>query len=168
MCPGILCRSQSGDTPAPNKQYNPLRCRPRNAVDKDLHPWNGAAPASWDHHVDTPICPVSAGGAGDSIEAVSLRNGQSCYYFSHGCTIHCDRCDGKTARFGSTCGNEKTAKATICDPKHRTLNRNATCGSAEDHYYYSPWRAPGSAPVFDACGMAGGSPSTGPRLAVDG
>ena len=34
----------------------------------------------------------------------------------------------------------------------------ATCGSAEDHYYYSPWRAPGSAPVFDACGMAGGSP----------
>ena len=127
-------------------------------MDKDLHPWNGAAPASWDHHVDTPICPVSAGGAGDSIEALSLRNGQSCYYFSHGCTIHCDRCDGKTARFGSTCGNEKTAKATICDPKHRTLNRNATCGSHEDHYYYSPWRAPGSAPVFDACGMAGGSP----------
>ena len=77
-------------------------------MDKDLHPWNGAAPASWDHHVDTPICPVSAGGAGDSIEALSLRNGQSCYYFSHGCTIHCDRCDGKTARFGSTCGNEKT------------------------------------------------------------
>lgn len=23
-------------------------------------------------------------------------------------------------------------------------------------YYYSPWRAPGSAPVFDSCGMAGG------------
>lgn len=24
-------------------------------------------------------------------------------------------------------------------------------------YYYSPWRAPGSAPVFDPCGMAGGT-----------
>ena len=23
-------------------------------------------------------------------------------------------------------------------------------------YYYSPWRAPGSAPVIDACGSAGG------------
>ena len=61
------------------------------------------------------------------------------------------RCDGKTARFGSTCGNEKTAKATICDPELRTLNRKAVCGSKDDRYYFSPWRAPGSAPVFDAC-----------------
>ena len=29
---------------------------------------------------------------------------------------------------------------------------------AGDYYYYNPWRAPGSAPVFDSCGMAGGSP----------
>ena len=56
-----------------------------------------------------------------------------------------------------TCGNDKTAKATICEPHLRTLNRKAACGSAEDRYYYSPWRAPGSAPVFDSCGMAGGS-----------
>jgi len=112
-------------------------------------------PAEWNHLVDSFICPVSSG---EGMEGLSLRNGQSCFYFSHGCTIHCDKCDGKTARFGSTCGNAKTAKATICDPLLRTLNRNATCGSAEDRYYYSPWRAPGSAPVFDACGMAGGSP----------
>ena len=129
---------------------------PRNAVDKDLAPWKYDAPASWDHHVDSYICPVAKGNG--TIDALSLRNGQSCFYFSHGCTIHCDRCDGKTARFGSTCGNEKTAKATICAAEHRTLNRKAACGSTDDRYYFSPWRAPGSAPVFDACGMAGGSP----------
>ena len=33
----------------------------------------------------------------------------------------------------------------------------AECGSDKDSYYYTPWRAPGSAPVFDACGMAGGA-----------
>ena len=63
---------------------------------------------------------------------LTLRNGQSCFYFSHGCTIHCDKCDGKTARFGSTCGNEKTAEATICAPALRTLNRKAECGSKDD------------------------------------
>ena len=30
------------------------------------------------------------------------------------------------------------------------------CGAADDWYYYSPWRRPGNAPVFDSCGMAGG------------
>ena len=35
-------------------------------------------------------------------------------------------------------------------------NAGAECGSAEDFFYYSPWRRPGSAPVIDACGSAGG------------
>ena len=32
----------------------------------------------------------------------------------------------------------------------------AECGAADDFFYYSPWRRPGSAPVIDACGSAGG------------
>eukprot|EP00746_Dinoflagellata_sp_MGD_P067438 gnl/MRDRNA2_/MRDRNA2_27840_c0_seq1.p1 gnl/MRDRNA2_/MRDRNA2_27840_c0~~gnl/MRDRNA2_/MRDRNA2_27840_c0_seq1.p1 ORF type:complete len:377 (+),score=54.29 gnl/MRDRNA2_/MRDRNA2_27840_c0_seq1:53-1183(+) len=128
---------------------------PRNAVDKDLAPWNSTMPKVWNHHVDSYVCPIASG---DGMDGLSVRNGQSCFWFSHGCTIQCDKCDGKTARFGSTCGNEKTAKATICDPNLRTLNRKAECGSKEDVYYFSPWRAPGGAPVFDSCGMAGGSP----------
>ena len=32
----------------------------------------------------------------------------------------------------------------------------AACGAADDYYYYSPWRAPGDAPVYDSCGLAGG------------
>ena len=41
------------------------------------------------------------------------------------------------------------------------MNTGAECGSDKDSYYYSPWRAPGSAPVFDSCGMAGGAPHWG-------
>ena len=44
---------------------------PRNAVDKDLAPWNGSMPTTWNHHVDSYICPTASGiGMG-----LSLRNG---------------------------------------------------------------------------------------------
>lgn len=46
------------------------------------------------------------------------------------------------------------------DPATRTMNRAAVAGSVNDTYRYNPWRAPGFAPVFDACGMAGGTLST--------
>eukprot|EP01043_Picozoa_sp_COSAG02_P071784 COSAG02_NODE_13261_length_1419_cov_1.103030_1_plen_221_part_00 len=47
-------------------------------------------------------------------------------------------------------GCAKEFKATNCDPLTRSVNRGAPCGGPEDYYYYSPWRAPGEAPVFDA------------------
>ena len=53
-------------------------------------------------------------------------------------------------------------KATINDPKYRTVNRNATAGSADDWTRFNPWRAPGNAPVFDPCGRAGGAASATP------
>ena len=40
---------------------------------------------------------------------------------------------------------DPTFAPTICDPRLRTMNTHAECGSAEDVYYYSPWRAPGEA-----------------------
>lgn len=49
-------------------------------------------------------------------------------------------------------------KATINNPAHRTVNRNATAGSDLDIYKHNPWRAPGYAPVVDPCGLAGGTP----------
>ena len=49
-----------------------------------------------------------------------------------------------------------SSKPTMCDPRLRTLNTQAACGSPEDFYFWSPWRAPGNAPVIDACGAAGG------------
>merc|ERR1711907_230847 len=53
------------------------------------------------------------------------------------------------------CGSGK--KATINDPQFRTVNREAVAGSEDDWTKFNPWRAPGSAPVFDACGRAGGA-----------
>ena len=70
----------------------------------------------------------------------------------------CWQCDGVTGRLphNGTCGNAGLVKPTICDPNLRTVNRAAECGTEADYYAYNPWRAPGTAPTFDACGMAGG------------
>ena len=86
--------------------------------------------------------------------------------FSNGCAIGCDTCDGTSrgplpfegngskwrgcskrdasGKWMSKCNlcPEAHAKATICDPKLRTINSDAPCGSSTDYYYYSPWRAP--------------------------
>ena len=52
----------------------------------------------------------------------------------------------------------KTPKhnATVCDRNLRTMNIDAPCRSAADVTQYAPWRYPGSAPVIDSCGTAGG------------
>jgi len=134
---------------------------PRNAVDHDIPPWSQGVP--------DPIpgvdawCPFAKG------SALSGSNGQACFWFSNGCSIGCPECDGKTrgpipnepqyAHKMDVCGLNFTA--TVCDPGHRTVNTGAECGAEDDFYFYSPWRAPGSSPVLDSCGMAGGTPSAG-------
>ena len=57
----------------------------------------------------------------------------------------------------SNCAAPAT-KATVCDPRLRTKNTQAECGSAEDVYYWSPWRYPGNAPVIDAWCVFGCAP----------
>ena len=65
----------------------------------------------------------------------------------------------------SNCG--KLGTPTICDSRLRTVNTQAECHSPEDIYSQSPWRAPGTAPVIDACGSAGGRlPGMGPGAAL--
>lgn len=54
------------------------------------------------------------------------------------------------------CGAGK--QPTLNAPEHRTVNRDAPAGGRLDIYRWNPWRAPGSAPVADACGLAGGTP----------
>jgi len=159
---------------------------PRNAVDKDLFPWNtkppcgdvGGCPSV---ETKTGWCPVP-GADGKP----SGQNGQSCFWFSNGCAVGCDTCDGSSRGPIPRCGydpkkpcppqknptgtgqnkvgpgvachgpQKSKAKPTICSAEHRTININATCGGEDDWYYFSPWRAPGAAPVMDSCGVAGG------------
>lgn len=85
------------------------------------------------------------------------NNGQAAFWYSQGCFIGCPACDHKSGRRNvDLCGLGK--KATINDPKLRTVNRAAIAGSPEDIYKHNPWRAPGTAPVANACGLAGGTP----------
>eukprot|EP00940_MAST-03C_sp_MAST-3C-sp2_P001732 g1732.t1 len=90
-------------------------------------------------------------------------NAQSCFWFSQGCTPGCPSCDGNGSRIPNFnhCPGKAITPAShpsefICDPAHRTGNLDAACGSEADYSKFNPWRAPGKAPVFDACGMAGG------------
>ena len=78
--------------------------RPRNALDDALEPWK-----SWSYPRD-PIhfssdgkssagaCPIpaKAGGVPNTLRS----NGQACYWFSNGCTIGCDSCDGSADHCG--------------------------------------------------------------------
>lgn len=140
-----------------------------------------------------PWCPYPSEAAAKSDPGRNLTgaNGQACFWFSNGCAIGCDACDGSTRgpipQFQCVPGQDKDscavqpvpgyvppfgpkapvcenpANATICDPKLRTVNTGAKCGADDDFFYYSPWRRPGSAPVIDACGIAGGRiPGQGP------
>lgn len=74
---------------------------------------------------------------------------------SAGCTIGCQQCTGVKARAQvDICGSGM--KARVCDERIRTYNAMAPCNSDKDIYRWNPWRAPGTAPVFDPCGKAGG------------
>ena len=135
--------------------------KPRNAIDSELPEWHGGkAPYNWQPHGDNPC---------------ACRNGtdvcdvaQTCLWMSVGCSIGCNECDGGDPSVPSAANpnnidrcpgqNPDKKTATINDPLHRTTNRGAKAGSDDDWTRFNPWRSPGSAPVYDACGRAGGGP----------
>ena len=110
----------------------------RNAIDKDLAPWDGPVPnpvpgvKSW--------CPIPLDHA-DGKSSLSGSNGQACFWFSNGCTIGCPACDGTTRgpipnqpkfRHKENVCPGQSANATVCDPKYRTVNTGAECGAPDD------------------------------------
>jgi hypothetical protein len=124
---------------------------PRNAIDATLPAW------AHGKHPDTGVIEPYNCACTNGTEP-NCKSGQACFWFSQGCTIGCAECDGEGARIPKWdhCPLE-SIKPTVNDPKWRSMNQNATAGSLEDIFYFNPWRAPGRAPVFDACGMAGGT-----------
>jgi len=189
--------------------------KPRNSLDGALAPWTDwSYPCDPDHKGE--MCAVTFCENGKNCQgscaktahngvkdALTASNGQACYYFSNGCTVGCDECDGTINHVGHGqqqflfngmnqselnqkkivmpnpftpsrgsmlldplskaalrivpgCAKPNGLKATICASSLRTANTEAECGSADDYYFYSPWRAPGAAPVIDSCGSAGG------------
>lgn len=140
---------------------NLISPKPRNAIDSNDPRWHGGkSPDKWQPHGDNPCACRNGTDVCDV--------GQACLWMSVGCSIGCKECDGGTIGGKSAGANPNGidrcgggAKPTNNDPLHRTFNRNCTgscLGSADDFTKFNPWRAPGSAPVFDACGRAGGGP----------
>ena len=121
----------------------------RNAVDREE--------VGCDANTDT----CSSHAKGDGCVNVThpgqpCHNGQASFWYSQGCFIGCPECDHLSGRRQTDlCGLGK--KATLPDYA-RSVNRKATRFSEYDIYQHNPWSAPGSAPVADACGLAGGSP----------
>ena len=93
------------------------------------------------------------------------QNGQSSFWYSQGCFIGCEECDHVSGR-RQTDLCESGMKPTN-NGAARSLNRNATPNAPNDIYRHNPWRAPGFAPVGDACGFAGGTP-WGPNVPEEG
>merc|ERR1711934_1078861 len=133
-----------------------IKPKPRNAIDSELPEWaNGSAPYYWVKNIGKAGTPCACRNGTDVCSPA-----QTCLWFSVGCTIGCKECDGGDKGPANPnridrCGSGM--KATNNDPKHRTLNRDAKAGSEEDWTKFNPWRAPGYAPVYDACGRASGS-----------
>ena len=135
-----------------------IRPKPRNAIDSQLPEWaDGRSPYVWQPHGDAP-CACRNGSS-------PCASAQTCLYMSVGCTIGCKECDGGAAGGANPNGKDRCnsgMRATINEPKHRTLNRGIRAGSEEDWTRWNPWRAPGNAPVYDPCGRAGGGPRPTP------
>jgi len=87
-------------------------------------------------------------------------NGQSCFWFSNGCTPGCKACDGNGNRYPNFdhCPDEEKglAPADLLLKKYWTGDKTWAENTTYDIFKFNPWRAPGKAPVFDSCGMAGG------------
>jgi len=103
------------------------------------------------HNTGSHIC--------SNLTGAPCNNGQAQYWYSQGCFVGCDACDHESGR----------RQTDLCKsgfvgqlPDYAiSVNRNTSAGfrdSEYDIYRHNPWRAPGHAPVPDACGLAGGTP----------
>ena len=132
---------------------------PRNARDASLPQFlNGSFAAG---RTDGCDCANPAGGC----KSASRASGQACLWFSQGCSIGCASCTGGNGHSAVRLCNA-TLQPSNNDPASRTMNRFAVTGSANDTFRFNPWRAPGAAPVDDACGRAGGAKYAGGGAAV--
>lgn len=79
--------------------------------------------------------------------------GGSCLWFNQGCTMGCEKCSGKGIVYPDIPDCKNHAEPTVNDKKERTWNLN---NLITDYTKHHPWRYPGSAPVENPCGLAGG------------
>ena len=94
-------------------------------------------------------------------------NSAACMWFSQGCTIGCP-CNGDNSDlifFRKYCDSPQ--EPTVNDPAYLTYSKKLPLveraavllegGDPDNWTRYHPWRAPGTAITYDACGLSGGS-----------
>lgn len=83
--------------------------------------------------------------------------GASCLWFNQGTTIGCPKATGGGTVFPDKpdCANPAEPTIQFGDKDLRTYGLNAVY-RLEDYTKHHPWRYPGSAPVENPCGIAGG------------
>ena len=126
--------------------------------------------------------------AGDD-ESVGWGMAGASFWYSQSCTIGCAECNVSQSVVlsmdaGDLCPGDTSGdkNPTIVDPALRTWMgdgcldptdpsraKRAPCTADTppelDWTRYHPWRAPGRAPMYDPCGMAGASPSNNSQAA---
>eukprot|EP00937_MAST-01D_sp_MAST-1D-sp2_P001202 g1202.t1 len=122
--------------------------RSRNSVD-------AFAPNVTDRWTWAPCTNLTAGAA--------CNNGQAAYFYSQGCFIGCPKCDHVSGRRQTDlCGKGFVGKlptpAIAVNAFFANNDSRVPRDSPFDIYRHNPWRSPGSAPVADPCGLAGGTP----------
>lgn len=133
----------------------------RNAFDRSLPRYAGGK---------NSMCNCGNVTSGCDVGLREHMSGQACFWFSQGCFIGCATCDNRSiqpdgmdprAPENNSCvrGSQPAGSTSQPTLPHRlwSMNRAAVESSNGDIFRYHPWRAPGSAPVTDACGMAGGT-----------
>lgn len=92
--------------------------------------------------------------------------GASCLWFNQGSTIGCPECTGNSGLPTDAPDCKEHAEPTIKfeDKELRTYALNEIY-RLKDYTKYHPWRYPGSSPIEDPCGIAGGWNTTGAPFA---
>jgi len=124
----------------------------RNSIDAETAAWSNG------NHPETgTIEPYNCGCTNGTD---TCNNGQSCFWFSNGCTPGCKACDGNGNRYPNFdhCPDEEKnlRPEDILLKEYWTGDPTWEEKTSYDIFKFNPWRAPGKAPVFDPCGMAGG------------
>jgi hypothetical protein len=144
-----------------------VRPAPRNARD-------GALPAFVGGRSPLVSCNCGDPEAGCNEGLRAPGGGQPCLWFSQGCFIGCQTCTGSDregdgvarANNSNDCVGPRggpsrqpagSSSMPLLPKRLWTMNREAQEDSPADVYRFHPWRAPGSAPVTDCCGTAGGT-----------
>ena len=136
---------------------------PRNAADRSLPIFaDGRWPKSMGGSGNAGCSCTGPDGGCEAGRARTETNGQPCLWFSQGCSPGCKTCTGTNGHTNRPLCKE-AMEPTNVDPATRTEDPTDPTS-----FRYTPWRAPGHAPVMDACGVAGGTPKKheGPGVAV--